>query len=69
MHIQGQFLSFLDTYSSRELYFSENSLGTGHKVFTRGCGGYFFGGGTKKNPEPLRGYEKNNRTSRGIPKS
>jgi hypothetical protein len=23
---QGQFLSFLDTYSSRKLYFSENSL-------------------------------------------
>jgi hypothetical protein len=26
IHIQGQFLSFLDTYSSRKLYFSENSL-------------------------------------------
>ena len=30
------------------------ALGTGHKVFTRGCGGYFGGGG---------GYEKNPRTS------
>ena len=26
IHIQGQFLSFLDMYSSRKLYFSENSL-------------------------------------------
>jgi hypothetical protein len=25
VHIQGQFLSFLDTYSSRILYFAENS--------------------------------------------
>ena len=26
IHIQGQFLSFLDMYLSRKLYFSENSL-------------------------------------------
>ena len=26
IHIQGQFLSFLDSYSSKKLYFSENSL-------------------------------------------
>jgi hypothetical protein len=25
--------------------------------------------GYEKNPEPLSGYEKNNRTSRGVPKS
>ena len=26
IHIQGQILKFLDTFSSRKLYFSENSL-------------------------------------------
>ena len=26
IHIQGQFLNFLATYSSRKLYFSENPL-------------------------------------------
>jgi hypothetical protein len=31
IHIQGQFLSFLDTYSSRKLYFSEN-ICIGNKV-------------------------------------
>ena len=43
------------------------SLGTGHKVFTRGCGGYFWGvrknprtseGGTKKTTECLEGAPK-----------
>jgi hypothetical protein len=35
---------------------TETYLGTGHKVFTRGCGGYFLG------------VRKNNRTSRGCTK-
>ena len=35
------------------------SLGTGHKVFTRGCGRFFLGGvGYEKTPEPLRGVRK-----------
>ena len=46
-------------------------LGTGHKVFTMGCGGYLWGGGGggMKKPRTSGGYEKNNRTSRGLPKS
>ena len=42
-------------------------LGTGHKVLTRGSGGYFWG--VRKNPRTSEGggeYEKNNRTSRGY---
>ena len=45
------------------------TLGTGHKVFTRGCGRYFLGGvrknprnsegGTKKTTEPLGGGDQN----------
>ena len=51
------------------MHLGKGHLGTGHKVFTRGCGGYFWGvrkktrtseGGTKKTTEPLGGYQNLN---------
>ena len=46
---------FISVFYTFEKNQTVRCLGTGHKVFTRGCGGYFFWGGYEKNPEPLRG--------------
>jgi hypothetical protein len=39
------------------------------KYLLGGVEDIFFGGGYEKKQEPLRGVRKNNRTSRGVPKS